>query len=969
MPKAVILTALPIEYLAILAHLTNVEEIVHPQGTVYESGTFRGDAQEWDVAVVEVGIGNQRAAAETERALSFFAPVVAMFVGVTGGLNDVLLGDVVAATKVYAYEYGKANVEFFPRPEIGLGSYPLVQRARQVARDNEWQRRIPTSSDGVPPKALVKPIAAGAQVVASNRSPTFEFLRTHYSDAAAVEMEGHGFLEAVHPWGGVLALVVRGISDLIEGKSQSDSEGWQLTAAQNAAAFSFEVFARFHPGQMHVDSQLPLRPSPKKLSNKASNTLRGQTSAFRTRGVPPARVRTFTGRRAELEQIDAHLRDGAGAEPTILVIHGLSGVGKTQLCREYLESQAEDYGLARWISADDQTAITSDLAQMAIDLELTGADHRELLASSMAVLRWLEYNANWLLIFDNASPDTIQSWLPSRGFGDILITSTNPTWSAITSDAIGLEGLALEDAVQFLMRRTSSTDSAAAARIASSFDCLPLALEQAAAYIPKSRINLCDYEHLLEKHRPELLDEQSPFTDYPESVYSALSLNIDRAYENSSHVTMLLAFVAYLNPTAIPRELVKSAMRDCYQQIGETFNDFIFNRLISEISEVSLIVADTTAISTHPLVQAFMRDHMGAEHRAEWPGFVLNSLAFAFPEDVDDSSTWPTCDSLINHVTSAMELSDFQSWDDEWIRSLYTNAGSYLHARGRDNIAIKLLEKALANTVAEFGEHHPLVALASNNLLNALDEIGHSDEALKLGERAIGILTNSEERRKKFAVELGKVYSNMGRIYMHRSRDFKTARFYIDRALEIHLEILGNKHHTTAIDLNNLGTVDREEAIWASKIGVLEEANIKWRSAYNHFYQAVAIHRTALSSSDYRLAIALFNLGQSTNNLTRFDEAEGYLREAVRINEILKDGSKGSDQIDALVGLGHTLQALENPREAITYFDRATEIAGRLFGPESPQVQSIFLKRGSAAFDLGRHLLCQIEPRDVDVWD
>lgn len=667
--------------------------------------------------------------------------------------------------------------------------------------------------------------------------------------------------------------------------------------------------------ELRIDpGQVPTRVSPSRLT---------KSTATNVRRVPPTKVKSFTGRRPELNQIGAVLKGRTSAGITTLVIHGLSGVGKTQLCREYMDSHMQDYELVRWITADDHTTMILDLSQLAIDLRLPRADRQDLVASSTAALEWLEQNNHWLLIFDNASSSSVGPFLPSRGSGDILISSTDPNWSAFTSEEIRLRGLPLEDATQFLMRRTSSNDSAAAARIAGSFDGLPLALEQAASFVQKSRVELHEYEQMLEELRPDLLDEKSPFTEYPESVYSALFINVQRAAEKLPRVTAMLAFIAYLNPNGIPRDLVRTVMRGYYQQTGGTFNDFVFNKLVSELSEVSLIFADSREISTHPLVQAFVRDTMEEEHKAAWPGFVLSVLAYEFPEDVDDSSTWPTCDSLIAHVISAMELSRFPLSDDEWIWSLYNNAGSYLHARGKDEDAVRLLDKALEQAVSAGGPDHPRVAIASNNLLNALAEVGRVDEALNLGAQATDILTKDRDVQKEYAVSLGKLYSNIGRIFLHHKRDFNGARFYFTLALGIHVEALGQDHHTTAIDRNNLGTVDRDEALWASKCGLLENARKKWRDAHDHFSQAVAIHRAALSSTDYRLAIALFNLGQASNNLRSFAEAEGYLREAVNINDVLRDGAKGSDQIDALVGLGYTLQALGKPKDAIACFDRA----------------------------------------------
>ena len=124
-PRAVILTALPLEYQAVRARLTFLQEETHPQGTVYELGKFLSGARAWEIGIVEIGPGNTRAAAEAERAIQYFQPDVILFVGVAGGIKDVALGDVVAATKVYAYESGKDEATLKPRPDVMNSAYRL----------------------------------------------------------------------------------------------------------------------------------------------------------------------------------------------------------------------------------------------------------------------------------------------------------------------------------------------------------------------------------------------------------------------------------------------------------------------------------------------------------------------------------------------------------------------------------------------------------------------------------------------------------------------------------------------------------------------------------------------------------------------------------------------------------------------------------------------------------------------------
>ncbi len=237
MPTAVVLTALSCECSAVLDHLDERREEWGSAGTLYEVGQF-GD---WRVAVAEIGPGNENAAVETDRALGHYRPDVALFIGVAGGLKDVNLGDVVVATKIYGYEYGKAERRFLPRPEVGQSSHRLVQRARGDARRDSWLHRLP--GPGAKPRVLVQPIAAGAKVVTSERSATRAFLREQYGDAVAVEMEGFGFLKAAFARSDTQAVVVRGISDLIEGKAAADQGGSQERASQHAAAFAFEMLA------------------------------------------------------------------------------------------------------------------------------------------------------------------------------------------------------------------------------------------------------------------------------------------------------------------------------------------------------------------------------------------------------------------------------------------------------------------------------------------------------------------------------------------------------------------------------------------------------------------------------------------------------------------------------------------------------------------------------------------------------
>ena len=252
MSCAVILTALPIEYQAVRVHLTDLREETHSQGTIYERGKFASNGHSWEIGIAEVGAGNTKAALEVERAIAHFNPEVILFVGVAGGIKDVVLGDVVASTKIYGYESGKAEETFKPRPVIGLSAYNLEHRARADARGSKWLQRL-VSVPSPPPKVYLAPIAAGEKVVASRKSEVLRFLKANYGDAIAVEMEGFGFLDAAHANQQVSALVIRGISDLIYNKTKADKTGYQEIAAHHASAFAFEILANFGADKIQIN--------------------------------------------------------------------------------------------------------------------------------------------------------------------------------------------------------------------------------------------------------------------------------------------------------------------------------------------------------------------------------------------------------------------------------------------------------------------------------------------------------------------------------------------------------------------------------------------------------------------------------------------------------------------------------------------------------------------------------------------
>lgn len=244
----IILTALPVEYEAVRAHLEFITEVVHPMGTVYEKGIFRAGDANWEIILLPASMLNINTAFEVGRAIAYFRPQAVFSVGVAGGIKDVAVGDVVVATRIYGFESDKARNKFYPRPDVSNSSYALEKRARALARNIHWLAMVPKrAKEASTPSVFVGPIAAGEKVVASGAA-IYRFIKATYSDALAVELEGRGLLAAIDANEQVKVLVVRGISNLVDVQTLPDRHDTQRIASEHASAFAYAVLAELQVG-------------------------------------------------------------------------------------------------------------------------------------------------------------------------------------------------------------------------------------------------------------------------------------------------------------------------------------------------------------------------------------------------------------------------------------------------------------------------------------------------------------------------------------------------------------------------------------------------------------------------------------------------------------------------------------------------------------------------------------------------
>jgi predicted ATP-binding protein involved in virulence/nucleoside phosphorylase len=233
-PCAVILTALPVEYLAVRSHLHDLQAVTIPGGKKCEKGTFTFNLQGCDVIISEIGSGNSNAAIETERAIEYFKPDLILFVGIAVKIRYVALGDVVAATRIYEYESAIAKTD----PHRIVHSSSLLQkRASNEEETGEWVKRLPAINSSTP-RVFVAPMLSGDRIKSLQEPLSFSGA---FGEAVAGEMEGLGFLSSTP---NLEAMVIRGIAYSIGSTGNIDRNHEEI-AARNASAFAFEMLAKF----------------------------------------------------------------------------------------------------------------------------------------------------------------------------------------------------------------------------------------------------------------------------------------------------------------------------------------------------------------------------------------------------------------------------------------------------------------------------------------------------------------------------------------------------------------------------------------------------------------------------------------------------------------------------------------------------------------------------------------------------
>jgi tetratricopeptide (TPR) repeat protein len=649
--------------------------------------------------------------------------------------------------------------------------------------------------------------------------------------------------------------------------------------------------------------------------------------------IPYPRNPFFLGRDDELTQLRSRLRAGqATALSQPQAISGLGGIGKTQLALEYAYRYHQDYQEVLWVRAESAEALISSYVAAASLLRLPEYEAKEQEVIVQAVKTWLLSHRDWLLILDNADELTLlPDFLPPSRGGHLLLT-TRAAAPGRLAHRLEIATLLPEQGALFLLRRAtlaapdaileqaSLQERELALQISQELGGLPLAIDQAGAYLEETGTNLADYWHLYQQNRATLLRERRGLvTDHPSPVATTWSVSFQRVEERNPAAADLLRLLAFLAPDAIPEEVLTTGASHLGPVLAPVAAEaLLLNQAIEVLRAYSLVQRDpkVKTLSVHRLVQAVLQDTLSETERRSWAERAMRAVNAAFPTAKHD--TWAQCERLLPQALALAQAIEQDQLISEQAGRLLHQTASYLHDRARYPEAEPLYQRALRIQEHELGLEHPHVAHILHDLAYLYRQRGKYAEAEPLYQRALCI------REQQFGPEpsdVARSLTGLAHLYSEQGRYAEAEPLY-QRSLNIWEQQFGSEHPDMARALNGLATLYLQQG-----------RDAEAEPLYQH---ALHIWEQQFGPEDPYVAHILHNLAYLYRRRGKYAEAEPLYQRALRIRE-RQLGPEHPDVAFSLNGLANLYLAQGKYVEAELLYQRALHIREQILGPEHPQ--------------------------------
>ncbi|WP_344441047.1 tetratricopeptide repeat protein [Kitasatospora nipponensis] len=624
-------------------------------------------------------------------------------------------------------------------------------------------------------------------------------------------------------------------------------------------------------------SRPPERSAMRRANSSGSGPAVGPLHAARDVQAPPdiSNLRlpeVLVGRAPELEALRIALTASSESAITqVGAVHGLGGVGKSTLARHYAYQYRGSYTLIWWINAATPAAIEGSLAELAVRLHPvwpTGATPREQAAWAHT---WLHWHSGWLLIYDNVeNPVDLAPYVGALNRGHHLATSRRVTGWPRTVHTLALGTLTIDDSADLLLRNIRGGGQEATAKqrqearaLAAELGCLPLALEQASAYLGQNvTVSIDEYRRRLFDQLDRTAEgarceSGGPVggVDADRSVVRVWSQTMTALAERNPLAVNVLYTLAWLAPDDIPVTHLNRPGED----------PGLLAEALGVLSAYSMVTLTPTTVSVHRLVQAVLRMTASQKH-----GSASNSLPNG-RRDAEEAmvrALWPPDPAnprsrpwlaLLPHVI-ALAASRPPDHHDDVAIPLYAHGAHWLHRQAQHARAIPLDEAMLEYRGRVVGYAHASTVRTRSNLATAYRAAGDLNRAIALFE--VTLLQREQMLGHSHRITL-RSRNNLANSY-HEVGDFQRAIALHELTLTQREHVLGKIHPDTLVSRNNLACAYHD----AGDLG-----------------RAIELHELTLSRREEVLGDSHPDTLNSRNNLANSYRLAGDLGRAIPLHE------------------------------------------------------------------------------------
>jgi tetratricopeptide (TPR) repeat protein len=661
--------------------------------------------------------------------------------------------------------------------------------------------------------------------------------------------------------------------------------------------------------------------------------------------VPYEENRHFVGRRELLQLLREALCEVTEKQYNHRVaLYGLGGVGKTQTALAYVYSKKEKYDGIYWINAVSEASLLSSFQEIGKRAGcLETVSDTESVDVAKAVLLWLRQQESWLVIFDNLDDITIiDGFLPDSSSGrHTLITTRNPNASGIPAKGLEVGLPSVDEAVEHLLNRASvigtEREQIEAACIAKELGYLPLAIEQAAAYVRELSGNIFTFLPDYHKNTKELHEwvPQGTWT-YSNSVASTWLLPFQLIKAQSPRASRLLQLFAFLNPDRVALEfLARNAkafdddplLKSVFSHRLELWKALV---LLERLSLIKWSRTDHNIV-IHRLVQSVMKDNMPDTESKIYKGMVVSLCNIAFPTQISDETRQLCREYQDQIIVPLVECSI--AINTEKAAHVLSRVGRFLMYDGKFAASEHVLLRAIGLYTEILGQEHSDTLTTMNSLALTYWRMGRPAASAQLHEKLFDIMNQANGKEHPDTL---KSMNNLAEAYRRQGRVYESLQLF-EKVLAIRREFYGGEHADTMISMNNLALAYLHDGLVVDSLRLFEDV--------------VSVKKRVLGEEHLDTLFSLNNLGVHYCHQGWGTKAVQVLENVLARREIIL----GADHIDTLRTMNDLARAYReqgNMTLSTHLYIKVLNARKRILGEEHPDTLFIMQRLIEAGFEV-----------------